>query len=104
MGFARGLRFRGFIVSWRGDFCLGLAFGKPFVPTVIIGAKSMEQLRDNIDSTRVQPNEAEIKQRRGKRIAAGGVLSPIPDIGCTEPNAAAPLQRLKDNYAPNPIG
>jgi aryl-alcohol dehydrogenase-like predicted oxidoreductase len=35
---------------------------KPFVPTVIIGAKSMEQLRDNIDSTRVQPNEAEIKQ------------------------------------------
>jgi diketogulonate reductase-like aldo/keto reductase len=29
---------------------------------VIIGAKSIEQLRDNIDSTRVRLDDAEIKQ------------------------------------------
>jgi diketogulonate reductase-like aldo/keto reductase len=29
---------------------------------VIIGAKSMDQLRDNIDSTHVQLDEAEVKQ------------------------------------------
>jgi len=34
---------------------------KPFVSTVIIGAKSMDQLRDNIASTRVQLTEAELK-------------------------------------------
>jgi aryl-alcohol dehydrogenase-like predicted oxidoreductase len=35
---------------------------KPFVTTVIIGAKSMDQLRDNIDSTRVRLDDAEVKQ------------------------------------------
>ena len=34
---------------------------KPFVSTVIIGAKSMDQLRDNIASTRVELTEAELK-------------------------------------------
>jgi aryl-alcohol dehydrogenase-like predicted oxidoreductase len=34
---------------------------KPFVSTVIIGAKSMDQLRDNIASTRVQLTETELK-------------------------------------------
>ena len=32
---------------------------KPYVSTVIIGAKSMDQLRDNIASTRVQLNDSE---------------------------------------------
>lgn len=35
---------------------------KSFVTTVIIGAKSMDQLRDNIDSTRVRLDDVEIKQ------------------------------------------
>ena len=34
---------------------------KPFVSTIIIGAKSMDQLRDNIASTRVRLTEDEIK-------------------------------------------
>jgi aryl-alcohol dehydrogenase-like predicted oxidoreductase len=34
---------------------------KPYVSTVIIGAKSMDQLRDNIASTRVQFTEAELQ-------------------------------------------
>jgi diketogulonate reductase-like aldo/keto reductase len=34
---------------------------KPFVSSVIIGAKSMDQLRDNIASSRVQLTEDEIK-------------------------------------------
>jgi len=34
---------------------------KPFVSTVIIGAKSMDQLRDNIASTRVKLTVDEIK-------------------------------------------
>jgi len=34
---------------------------KPFVTTVIIGAKTMDQLRDNIASSRVRLDDAEIK-------------------------------------------
>jgi aryl-alcohol dehydrogenase-like predicted oxidoreductase len=34
---------------------------RPFVSTVIIGAKSMDQLRDNMASTAVQLTEAELK-------------------------------------------
>lgn len=41
---------------------LAWLLAKPFVTTVIIGAKSMDQLRDNIDSTRVQLDDAEVKQ------------------------------------------
>jgi aryl-alcohol dehydrogenase-like predicted oxidoreductase len=41
---------------------LAWLLAKSFVTTVIIGAKSMEQLRDNIDSTRVRLDDAEIKQ------------------------------------------
>ena len=35
---------------------------KPFVTSVIIGAKSMDQLRDNVASTRVRLDDAEMKQ------------------------------------------
>jgi aryl-alcohol dehydrogenase-like predicted oxidoreductase len=41
---------------------LAWLLAKPFVTTVIIGAKSMEQLRDNIDSTRVRLDAAEMQQ------------------------------------------
>jgi aryl-alcohol dehydrogenase-like predicted oxidoreductase len=41
---------------------LAWILAKSFVTTVIIGAKSIEQLRDNIDSTRVRLDDAEIKQ------------------------------------------
>jgi aryl-alcohol dehydrogenase-like predicted oxidoreductase len=41
---------------------LAWLLSKPFVTTVIIGAKSMGQLRDNIASTRVQLDDAEINQ------------------------------------------
>jgi aryl-alcohol dehydrogenase-like predicted oxidoreductase len=41
---------------------LAWLLAKPFVTTVIIGAKSMDQLRDNVDSTRVRLDDAEIKQ------------------------------------------
>jgi aryl-alcohol dehydrogenase-like predicted oxidoreductase len=41
---------------------LAWILGKSFVTTVIIGAKSMDQLRDNIASTRVQLDDVEIKQ------------------------------------------
>jgi aryl-alcohol dehydrogenase-like predicted oxidoreductase len=44
------------------QIALAWLLAKPFVTTVIIGAKSMDQLRDNIDSTRVQLNDAEVKQ------------------------------------------
>jgi aryl-alcohol dehydrogenase-like predicted oxidoreductase len=41
---------------------LAWILSKSFVTTVIIGAKSMDQLRDNIASTRVRLDDAEIKQ------------------------------------------
>jgi aryl-alcohol dehydrogenase-like predicted oxidoreductase len=41
---------------------LAWILNKSFVTTVIIGAKSMDQLRDNIASTRVRLDDAEIKQ------------------------------------------
>jgi aryl-alcohol dehydrogenase-like predicted oxidoreductase len=44
------------------QIALAWLLAKPFVTTVIIGAKSMDQLRDNIDSTRVRLEDAEIKQ------------------------------------------
>jgi aryl-alcohol dehydrogenase-like predicted oxidoreductase len=44
------------------QIALAWLLAKPFVTTVIIGAKSMDQLRDNIDSTRVRLDDAEIKQ------------------------------------------
>jgi aryl-alcohol dehydrogenase-like predicted oxidoreductase len=44
------------------QIALAWLLAKPFVTTVIIGAKSMDQLRDNIGSTRVQLDEAEVKQ------------------------------------------
>jgi aryl-alcohol dehydrogenase-like predicted oxidoreductase len=44
------------------QIALAWLLAKPFVTTVIIGAKSMDQLRDNIDSTRVQLGDAEMKQ------------------------------------------
>jgi aryl-alcohol dehydrogenase-like predicted oxidoreductase len=44
------------------QIALAWLLGKSFVTTVIIGAKSMDQLRDNIDSTRVRLDDAEIKQ------------------------------------------
>jgi len=43
------------------QIALAWLLAKPFVTTVIIGAKSMEQLRDNIDSTRVRLDDAEQK-------------------------------------------
>jgi aryl-alcohol dehydrogenase-like predicted oxidoreductase len=44
------------------QIALAWLLAKSFVTTVIIGAKSMEQLRDNIDSTRVRLDDAEIRQ------------------------------------------
>jgi aryl-alcohol dehydrogenase-like predicted oxidoreductase len=44
------------------QIALAWILAKPFVTTVIIGAKSMDQLRDNIASTRVQLDHAEMKQ------------------------------------------
>ena len=44
------------------QIALAWILSKSFVTTVIIGAKSMDQLRDNIASSRVQLDEAEIKQ------------------------------------------
>jgi aryl-alcohol dehydrogenase-like predicted oxidoreductase len=44
------------------QIALAWLLAKPFVTTVIIGAKSMDQLRDNIGSTRVRLDDAEIKQ------------------------------------------
>ena len=43
------------------QIALAWLLSKPFVTTVIIGAKSMEQLRDNVESTRVRLDEAELK-------------------------------------------
>jgi aryl-alcohol dehydrogenase-like predicted oxidoreductase len=43
------------------QIALAWLLSKPFVTTVIIGAKSMEQLRDNVASTRVRFDEAELK-------------------------------------------
>jgi len=44
------------------QIALAWLLAKSFVTTVIIGAKSMDQLRDNIDSTRVRLDDVEIKQ------------------------------------------
>jgi aryl-alcohol dehydrogenase-like predicted oxidoreductase len=44
------------------QIALAWLLAKQFVTTVIIGAKSMDQLRDNIDSTRVRLDDAEMKQ------------------------------------------
>jgi aryl-alcohol dehydrogenase-like predicted oxidoreductase len=44
------------------QIALAWLLAKPFVTTVIIGAKSMDQLRDNIGSTRVRLDDAEVKQ------------------------------------------
>jgi len=44
------------------QIALAWLLAKPFVTTVIVGARSMDQLRDNIESTRVQLEDAEIKQ------------------------------------------
>jgi aryl-alcohol dehydrogenase-like predicted oxidoreductase len=41
------------------QIALAWLLGKPYVSTVIIGAKSMDQLRDNIASTRVQLADSE---------------------------------------------
>jgi aryl-alcohol dehydrogenase-like predicted oxidoreductase len=43
------------------QIALAWLLAKPWVTTVIIGARSMDQLRDNIESTRVRLDEAEIK-------------------------------------------
>jgi aryl-alcohol dehydrogenase-like predicted oxidoreductase len=43
------------------QIALAWLLAKPFVTTVIIGARSMDQLRDNIAATRVQLSESEIK-------------------------------------------
>jgi aryl-alcohol dehydrogenase-like predicted oxidoreductase len=44
------------------QIALAWLLAKSSVTTVIIGAKSMDQLRDNIDSTRVQLDDAEVRQ------------------------------------------
>jgi aryl-alcohol dehydrogenase-like predicted oxidoreductase len=44
------------------QIALAWLLAKSFVTTVIIGAKSMEQLRDNVAATRVQLDAAEMKQ------------------------------------------
>ncbi len=44
------------------QIALAWLLAKPFVTTVIIGAKSMDQLRDNIESTRVQLDDSEVKE------------------------------------------
>jgi aryl-alcohol dehydrogenase-like predicted oxidoreductase len=43
------------------QIALAWILSKPFVTTVIVGAKSTDQLRDNIASTRVRLDDAEIK-------------------------------------------
>lgn len=43
------------------QIALAWLLAKPFVTTVIIGAKSMDQLRDNVASTRVRLDDAELK-------------------------------------------
>jgi aryl-alcohol dehydrogenase-like predicted oxidoreductase len=43
------------------QIALAWLLSKPFVTTVIIGAKSMEQLRDNVASTHVRLDQAELK-------------------------------------------
>jgi aryl-alcohol dehydrogenase-like predicted oxidoreductase len=43
------------------QIALAWLLAKPFVTTVIIGAKSTEQLRDNVASTRVQLDQGELK-------------------------------------------
>jgi len=43
------------------QIALAWLLGKPFVSSVIIGAKSMDQLRDNIAAVRVVLTEEEIK-------------------------------------------
>jgi aryl-alcohol dehydrogenase-like predicted oxidoreductase len=43
------------------QIALAWILSKSFVTTVIVGAKSTDQLRDNIASTRVRLDEAEIK-------------------------------------------
>jgi aryl-alcohol dehydrogenase-like predicted oxidoreductase len=43
------------------QIALAWLLAKPFVSTVIIGAKSMDQLRDNIASTRVRLSDEELK-------------------------------------------
>jgi aryl-alcohol dehydrogenase-like predicted oxidoreductase len=58
------------------QIALAWLLAKPFVTTVIIGAKSMDQLRDNIASTRVQLE---------------GVMSPMPDNLPAAVNQMAPL-------------
>jgi uncharacterized membrane protein (DUF106 family) len=45
---------------WLGGFIV--SFALPLVTTVITGAKSMDKLRDNIDSTRVQLDVADGRQ------------------------------------------
>jgi aryl-alcohol dehydrogenase-like predicted oxidoreductase len=47
------------------QIALAWILSKSFVSSVIIGAKSMDQLRDNIASTRVQLTEEEIKSLDG---------------------------------------
>jgi aryl-alcohol dehydrogenase-like predicted oxidoreductase len=44
------------------QIALAWLLAKPFVTTVIIGAKSMDQLRDNVASTRVRLDDEEMKQ------------------------------------------
>jgi aryl-alcohol dehydrogenase-like predicted oxidoreductase len=41
------------------QIALAWLLAKPYVSTVIIGAKSMDQLRDNIAATRVQLTDSE---------------------------------------------
>ena len=43
------------------QIALAWLLAKPFVSSVIIGARSMEQLRDNVAATRVQLTEDELK-------------------------------------------
>ena len=43
------------------QIALAWLLAKPFVTTVIIGAKSMDQLRDNVASTRLRLDDAELK-------------------------------------------
>jgi aryl-alcohol dehydrogenase-like predicted oxidoreductase len=43
------------------QIALAWLLAKPYVTTVIIGARSMEQLRDNIASTRVKLDDAELQ-------------------------------------------
>jgi aryl-alcohol dehydrogenase-like predicted oxidoreductase len=43
------------------QIALAWLLAKPYVSTVIIGAKSMDQLRDNVASTRLKLTDDEIK-------------------------------------------